>query len=870
MLGKITDLVSQFFGDRRDDSFHSPLTNALIEHRLKSSNDWRSLDEKLKDSDIGRSVLAASADQQKILALDLIKWLTLQQHAVQRQLKEKGHYSYDYSAQKVKNALTELLRKKLPVSEDELIQFLNWSSIYDSNHWRAIPQIIKQLQDFQKQGPLSPRLKKLLEEYIRVITSNHYSDAETRQQVVKLQELAGHSHRNPLVPGEAWSDHALGRIEKLKEVKRAAWIDLLNNCLAAKGSAPTVKWQKATESVLKSVGWANFKKEILTWFPLVDKPRTQRIETWSEWSPDPNLLINDNNADILKGLVWAAAKNADNEVLRAIMSLTISAYKKVPMVGPRCVRVGNACIWALGETENPSAVGHLSVLKARIKTGSVVKVISNALDKAAKRAELPRDEIEEISVPAFGLTEVGVSTASFGDYSARVLVKGTDDVSINWTGPNGKPIKSTPAAVKKEYSDELKEINQAVKDIRQMLTAQRDRIDSIYLEKRTWNYDTWRERYLDHPLVGTIARRLIWRFTAGDGETVSAMWMDGEMVTSFGSAVRLEPETKVELWHPLHETTDDILRWREFLEEHLIRQPFKQAHREIYLLTDAERNTNVYSNRYAAHIIKQHQFHALCAARGWKNKLRLMVDAEYQPATRLLSKWNLRAEFWIEGIGENYGEDTNDAGAYLYLTTDQVRFYPIEARENSAHAGGGGYGAVGVMDSGAAGDSLELSKVPELVFSEIMRDVDLFVGVASIGNDPNWLDTGAEGDRRNYWYNYSFGDLSVSANSRKEILEKLVPKLKIADRCSFSDKFLMVKGDIRTYKIHLGSGNILMEPNDQYLCIVAKQSAARSDNKVFLPFEGDQRLAVILSKAILLSADKQIDDPTILRQISLS
>ena len=31
---------------------------------------------------------------------------------------------------------------------------------------------------------------------------------------------------------------------------------------------------------------------------------------------------------------------------------------------------------------------------------------------------------------------------------------------------------------------------------------------------------------------------------------------------------------------------------------------------------------------------------------------------------------------------------------------------------------------------------------------------------------------------------------------------------------------LSSKGDLRTYKIHLGSGNILMSPNDQYLCIV--------------------------------------------------
>src|SRR5579862_2649294 len=80
-----------------------------------------------------------------------------------------------------------------------------------------------------------------------------------------------------------------------------------------------------------------------------------------------------------------------------------------------------------------------------------------------------------------------------------------------------------------------------------------------------------------------------------------------------------------------------------------------------------------------------------------------------------------------------------------------------------------------------------------------------------------------------YWRNYSFGELPESAKMRKQVLERLIPKLNIAARCSFGDKFLVVKGDLRTYKIHLGSGNILMAPNDQYLYIVA-------DGKVFLPF----------------------------------
>jgi hypothetical protein len=200
-----------------------------------------------------------------------------------------------------------------------------------------------------------------------------------------------------------------------------------------------------------------------------------------------------------------------------------------------------------------------------------------------------------------------------------------------------------------------------------------------------------------------------------------------------------------------------------------------------------------------------------------------MVDDEYPPTSRLLPPWNLRAEFWVEGVGDTYGTDTTDSGSYLYLATDQVRFYPIDAAQHAAHAGGGGYYTRGPEGSDTP---LPLERVLPLVFSEVMRDVDLFVGVASVGNDPTWSDGGPQGRYREYWHGYSFGDLSATTQTRKALLERLIPRLKIADRCSFTDRFLVVRGDLRTYKVHLGSGNILMEPNDQYLCIVPKQSAA--------------------------------------------
>jgi hypothetical protein len=90
---------------------------------------------------------------------------------------------------------------------------------------------------------------------------------------------------------------------------------------------------------------------------------------------------------------------------------------------------------------------------------------------------------------------------------------------------------------------------------------------------------------------------------------------------------------------------------------------------------------------------------------------------------------------------------------------------------------------------------------------------------------------------------------------------------RIASQVRLTDRFLEVEGSYRTYKIHLGSGNILMSPNDQYLCIVVSQAKSAEQPQVFLPFEEDGLLSLILSKAFLLAGDAAIADPAIRSQI---
>jgi hypothetical protein len=122
----------------------------------------------------------------------------------------------------------------------------------------------------------------------------------------------------------------------------------------------------------------------------------------------------DEHQTILKGLCWIAATLPSPEMARALGHLAMSAYRKIPGVGPRAVKLGNAAVYALGEMAGMDSVGQLAMLRVKVKFGTAQKGIDKALNAAAAREGLPREEIEELGVPSYGLTGVGVREEEMG------------------------------------------------------------------------------------------------------------------------------------------------------------------------------------------------------------------------------------------------------------------------------------------------------------------------------------------------------------------------------------------------------------------------------------------------------------------------
>ncbi|TCC25601.1 DUF4132 domain-containing protein [Kribbella speibonae] len=551
---------------------------------------------------------------------------------------------------------------------------------------------------------------------------------------------------------------------------------------------------------------------------------------------------NDGNESFLCGVVAVAGVLQDPALLSRLRRL---AVKSVTVIGgqygnPRTLRLANSSAQAMADIGGPPSITELLALERSVRHGTLLRQVRKAIDALAAAQGLTRDQLLERAVETHDLDANRLTKLSRG--AVEIVVDGRT-ASLVYVDENRKPRKSVPPDIKRADAEALAAIRDRLKAIRKTIAGERVRLDGLMSTDRRWPLEDWRSWYLDHPVTGRMTRTLVWVFSAPDGPDVVGIPLDATtLVTSSSQQAEIPPGAEVRLWHPIHASADDVRAWRQYLLGQQVVQPFKQAFRELYALTPAEEETRLYSNRFAGHVFGQVQARALMKGRGWAPVAVAWWDdgIENGVARRTFEAAGIRAEFHFDPVRDLQVGATE---LYTYCTSDQVRF--ADARTE---------------------DSIPLTDVPPLVLTEALRDVDLFVGVTSIGADPEWLDRGTERRFETYWHTFGFGELSAAGEIRREVLEQLVPRLAIADRCAFEDRYLTVRGDLRTYRIHLGSGNILMSPNDQYLCIVAAPGGQAQ--KLFLPFDDDPVLSLVLSKAFLLANDTTIKDPTITAQIN--
>jgi len=788
---------------------------------LSTPLEWRGGGGRLEQLDAGRRIVACvRADWVELVAVVFHRLKQLQEQERGRVMRSDRPADMQLWRRgwALKDLLTFLLRPRLPFTDEGLAAVIDFYAA-NIDYLRHLPFRALLRQAKYIEGGPSKRLAASMEALWRAMGHNADANhaATFAQRVLAEAEADG-----PVLLDSTWSEQVRAMVDGLPEAAQpAARRALALACGARSSSKPSRTLINAARSLIGS-----------------EPALAPRMLEWVEaYAPYPN--DRDPNEDAIRALIWMLATGEGAVVAAGIGRYCERCFKKIPNLGAPSAKLGNAAIQALALLGGPHAVAELTRLKKRIRYHQAVERIETALTEAAAQLGMSGAELEELAIPSYELSASGERRLPVGDGAAIIRVAGTRDVALTWTRADGRETASVPKALKETAPDAVAAARKLRKEIEDTLAGQAGRLEALYLTDHAIPFDRWRERYLAHPLLAGLTRRLLWRFEVA-GQRITGLPRDGAIEDVGGRPIGETQCTAALLWHPLHSSADHVLAWRQRLATLGITQPFKQAHREIYVVTDAERQTDTYSNRFAAHILRQHQFKALCDQRGWRYHLMGPWDSHNTP-TRLLSDRRLAVEFWVEGVE---GEDR--IGVYPFVSTDQVRFVDVQSGE------------------------MPVMHVPPLLFSELMRDVDLFVGVASVGNDPQWGDRGPE-QFGGYWTRYAFGDLSQSASTRAEVLATLLPSLAIAERCELQDRFLAVRGNLRSYKIHLGSGNILMAPNDQYLCIVPSRGLADRNpgqERLVLPFEGDLMLSVILSKAFLLAADDKITDRSILQQIN--
>lgn len=865
MIGKLLERIKRVPQPEEHTKF-TPMVEAIEKHvkevdRFIYSHTRLSLKECVSYEE-----LKGLPEQDKI---DALLFLVKRKNLLQQKSKRKNYQPQSDSYHIMTNLLDALMRTKFNFPADYSFRSL-FEAFYSEQRIgknntaldnRPFSGLVNQIEKQVKKLGLTTELRDdvvfiLADEYVK----SHIGKTSVQSSwgpdigkaVKKLQHLLAGEGDNKLIPPYELGSGKCGSLIKkdldiISEEELGKWHALFHHLSSASAGKPTKKFITTANPLVDEIGASQFKLLVNKWLNEITALSVDsKVEVHSyngkEHSYETYEYFEAYSNNLLKGLLWSMSRFHDKQSLQNIARLTEKCFQKIPGVGPAAAGVGNAGIYALAQSKGLGGISHLSRLKLRIRQNNTQKLIQNYIEEQAKKQGIKPAQIEEIAASDYGLIE-GERTEAFDNYQLLLRVKGIGTTELVWLKPDGTPQKSVPAFIKNstKLTDKLKKVRDISKQIKQVTTTQRDRIDRFYTEDMHWNFSDFEKRYLNHGLVSQVARKLIWTLDNQPAIFIQGQWQDDK-----GDLVIVSESAKVHLWHPIESEAHKVLAWRDRLEELQIQQPFKQAYREIYLLTDAEINTRIYSNRMAAHILKQHQFSSLAALRGWKYSLLGAYDdgRDGDIAQKKLPELNLTAEFWINEIIDDT-ESFNDAGIWHYVATDQVRFC-----DNNDQP-------VSMVD------------IPPLILSEIMRDVDLFVGVASVGNDPQWQDGGPDGrqDYRDYWHGYSFGDLTEVAKTRKTVLERLLPRLKIRDVAKIEGKFLIVQGKKNKYKIHIGSGNILIAPNDRYLCIVPSRGKDRNVDQLFLPFEGDNGLSIVLSKAFLLAADDKIEDATILSQL---
>ena len=365
---------------------------------------------------------------------------------------------------------------------------------------------------------------------------------------------------------------------------------------------------------------------------------------------------------------------------------------------------------------------------------------------------------------------------------------------------NGNALNSLPVKLKKHpYVEELKTVHKKLKD---QYNRSRIMLEQA-MEDCTRFEESELHKLMRNPVIWPLLKNLIF---ICNGQT--GFYANSELMTADGTCLTLKPKDELRIAHPTDlYTSGKWHAYQQLLFDKAIRQPFKQVFRELYIPTEEE-TESMHSRRYAGNQIQPQKTIAILKGRRWL--------ADYADGLqKIYYKENIIATIYAMA-------DWFSPADIELPTLEFVCFYN---RKDYT--------------------PMKISEVPPVIFSEVMRDVDMAVSVAHAGSvDP---------------------ESSHSTIEMRSALVELTMPLFHLDNVTVKGNFAYIKGKLGEYHIHLGSGVIHQEGGAQ-IAVLPVHSQNRG--RLFLPFvDEDPKTAEILTKIIFFAEDDKIKDPGILRQI---
>ncbi|GAA3935250.1 DUF4132 domain-containing protein [Chitinophaga oryziterrae] len=377
--------------------------------------------------------------------------------------------------------------------------------------------------------------------------------------------------------------------------------------------------------------------------------------------------------------------------------------------------------------------------------------------------------------------------------------KGEADV-VSFKGD--KVLKDIPSKYKKDKK--IEELNGFKKTLREQFRRSRIGLEEAMVRGDLFLMSEVKELFT-HPVIAKHLEKLVFI-----SEEKHGFYHDGTLVNADGEVSALNDKDQLRIAHctDLY-STGSWSAYQHYAFDKKLQQPFKQIFRELYLITDDERQEVAVSRRYAGHQVQPKQTLALLRSRGWKTNYEQGLQKVYHK----------------EGFA-----------ACMYAMADW--FSPAEMENPTLET-------LAFMDLKTF-KNVPFDKVHPRIFSEVMRDIDLVVSVAHAGGvDP---------------------EASHSSIEMRSVLLKETLRLFKLDNVTMKGSHALIKGSLGEYSVHLGSA-VVHRVLSGYLSILPVHSQHRG--RLFLPFmDDDPRTAELLSKVLLLARDNEIQDPTILRQIA--